>query len=258
LRQRAAEIRHCSQSLISQILSGRRRLTRNNLCDLAQFFNLTPKEFEVIDKFLQGPRKEVAATPIQKKTTVNPRSGKLSTNNSIVEKWYLPYVKDLVHLHDFRFDQNYIYRKLDGMLTYNQIEFAMGFLLEHGFWRRTVSGRVVANEKVVATTHDIPDRKIAKFHAKSLELAAAKIEQTTVGQQRKSSCHLMQLNQDDQVKLFQIFDRFHADLQTFLVQQRSSASSKVENEHSELFQFTMHITPITTHLKSHQGLKNET
>ncbi|RYZ83027.1 MAG: hypothetical protein EOP06_20685, partial [Proteobacteria bacterium] len=95
LRQRTAKVPLCSQSLVSQILNGKRQLSRNNLQALAAVFKLSDSEFKFIDELISSPADS-------NKSDAAEKSARLRTpKNHLLTDWINPFVKDLIHLKGF-------------------------------------------------------------------------------------------------------------------------------------------------------------
>ncbi len=167
LRQRTRLVKGCSAALVSQIMRGRRRLTRDQLPKLARVFRLTRVEQDYLDQMLQSGLVDSDGLSARSAITRPPRQAQ----NHLLQNWLHPYVKDLVHLRSFVQDAHSLHRLLFHLASPRQIQRSMLFLLREGFWRKTSDQKVVANESVVVSTDGVPNEKIRAFHKRALKIA---------------------------------------------------------------------------------------
>jgi len=232
MRERTRDLPGCSQALMSQILAGRRKLTRVNLPLISQVCGLTPLETQYIDSQLL-----VAITPSEQKPTA---AGKRTTapKNHLLSKWYFAYVKDLAGLKGFKDDVVVLHHMLTGMLNSDKIQKAREFLIREGFWRKTIQGKLKLDEPLVVTTHDISNQQIKSFHKMALKIAVDGIDKFPIGTRRKASSTLITVNQKSAQKLRNLIDQFHLSIQDFIKETSDDGPS------DELVQVIIHLTPV--------------
>ncbi|MCX6119582.1 MAG: TIGR02147 family protein [Proteobacteria bacterium] len=235
LRSRSEDIKTCSQSLVSQILNGKRQINRKNLFELATFFELTKQEYRTLEDLLTKVKPEVS-TPIQQKQDDSLKP--VAPKNHLLTYWLNVYLRDLVKLKAFRIDAFHISRMIRGLESPERIKKSCDFLLREGFWRRDQAEKIRAEDPMVVTTIDIPSAKVRKVHKKALAIAFKGIEQFETGTQRKASTTLLVVNETSKHELFSIFDEFHLRLQKFISDHANDGPGE------ELIQVTCHITPI--------------
>lgn len=230
LRQRTAQTKTISQGMVSQILSGRRRLNRDNLPSIAAIFKLTTVEHDYLDLQLKDAR-----TPLHAEKSVGPTSFGRKAQNHLLTDWINPYIKDLVHLKGFSSEPSHIQGMLSGLASPSRIKKSTEFLIREGFWRREMSGKIVPNEDLVVTSNEIPNANIRTFHKKALELAKRGVSTLPVTE-RKASTILVSVNEDKIQELRDMIDSFHAQVLQFV--------EKNSNGQDKLVQVSMHLTPI--------------
>jgi hypothetical protein len=228
LRQRTSKVPSCSQALVSQILKGHRQLNRGNLPSVALVFKLTASEYQFLDGKLSS-RVHQIESPSPKVRKERP------TKNHLLSDWLHPYVKDLVNLQGFELEAETLFSMLKGLAPAQRIKKSVEFLLREGFWRRTPTGQVLAEEDAVVTTNEIPNEKIRMFHKKALEVAMRGIS-VLPAEKRKASTVLISVNQKDLEELRSLVDSFQNQLLHFI------------EEHPEgeeaLVQVAIHLTPV--------------
>lgn len=231
LRERSKLVKGCSQALVSQILAGRRKITRDQIPALGRLFDLTTNEISYVDEYLLALR-----TPDQEPSSK--RSGvRTEPKNHLLAQWWHPYVKDLIFLKGFKPELAVIQKMQTGLLTLSQIEKSRDFLLREGFWRKSTSGKVVVDEELTVTTNDIPNDKLKTFHKKSLQVAIDGIDKFPVGTRRKSSATLIAVTEDSATELRHLIQNFHESLQRFIVEHPDNGKA------DELVQVIIHLTP---------------
>lgn len=128
IRQACKKVQGCSPSLVTQILAGNRRFTRNHLTAFQIVFELTKFELDYIDKILSF---DVASEIVLPQTEIR------ETKNHILSDWANLYVKDTIHLKGFIPDPQIIFKLLGGIIEIERISKSMKFLLKEGFWKKT-------------------------------------------------------------------------------------------------------------------------
>lgn len=235
LREQSKTVQGCSQALVSQVLQGKRKVTRSNLSSLSRVFELTVHELRYIDeKLLLLSQAPTADTSRPVKSTKPVRAPK----NHILALWHHVYIKDLIHLKGFLPQTPVIQRMLAGIVTPAQIQKSCEFLLREGFWRTTATKKLVVDDSLLVTTNDIPNERIRNLHKKALSIAMDGLEKFPIGTRRKSSTTLIAINQKSGAELRALMDSYHCGLQKFIEDHANDGPA------DELVQVTMHLTPI--------------
>lgn len=231
LRQRTAKSGLCSQALVSHVLHGRRKLTRDNLSEISEVFKLTQLENDYLDKKISARFYKIESSENRSNISSKPRQHK----NHLLSDWVNPYIKDLVSLKGFRLDSETIFSMLHGFIPLKKIKKSVDFLLKEGFWKKTLSGDVVLDEAAVTTTNGIANEKIKTFHVKALETALMGLKALPVNK-RKASTVLISVDEDKLDELRGLIDSFQKQLLEFI--------EKNPNGRDSLVQITTHLTPI--------------
>ena len=227
IRHRLDGVNGCSPALVSRVLSGKRRLTRDQLPVFAEVFDLTAAEVDVVDDWLKGKAKQALGGS---KPSHIPK-------NHILSSWLHMYVKDLVHLKEFKLDARTLHKMLMNIASVEQVERSIGFLLKEGFWRKAPGGQVVAEEPLLVTTVNIPDDRIKKLHKQALKIAIRGMDLFPVTR-RRSSTTVIALNAKQLQELHQMMDSFHKKLQAF------TEHCAQDTDANELVQVAIHLTPV--------------
>ncbi|MGZ3744461.1 MAG: DUF4423 domain-containing protein [Pseudobdellovibrionaceae bacterium] len=230
LRQRTAKVGLCSQALVSQVLKGKRQLNRDNLSGISAVFKLTQLEQAYLDKKLSAHihKLDFSEDESEERKVHTPK-------NHLLSDWLNPYVKDLVNLDGFRLDPETLFFMLQGIAPAQRIKKSVEFLLREGFWKKTLSGKVVQEEVAVTTTNGIANEKIKSFHRKALELALHGLKAFPVNK-RKASTVLIAVDEEHMDELKGLMDSFQQQLLEFI--------ERHPNGRDALVQITTHLTPI--------------
>lgn len=235
VRQRLNGVVGCSPALVTQVLKGRRRLTRDQLPTFAKVFSLTVAESGFIDELLKH-QVEAAFNSAEDVIPVRKKSSRVPKNH-ILTSWLNLYVKDLVHLKGFKPDAKVLFKMLMNLASPGQIEKSIQFLLREGFWRKTAGHQIIAEEPLLVSTFDLPDERIKKFHKQALKIAQRGIDLFPLGR-RTGSATLIAVNQKQAKELKEIMDSFHQRLQVFVENCADGSDA------DELIQVLIHTTPV--------------
>lgn len=232
VRQRLSGVDGCSPALVTQVLKGRRRLTRDQLPVFSKLFKLNQLEFDYLDQSLKaGKTVSYSKMPEIEDKPARKREAK----NHILSSWFNLYVKDLVHLRGFAPDEKTLHRMLYGVLTPSQISRSIEFLLKEGFWRKDLKGRVHPEDEALLTTNEIPNEKIRAFHKQALKIALRGMDAFPV-ERRKASTILVSVDKDKVAELRDLVDQFQTRLLKFIDDNPGGKD--------ELFQVAVHLTPV--------------
>lgn len=230
LRQRTQRAGALSQAMVSQILNGKRQLSRDHIPALVTIFKLTKIEQDFIDKQITRSLVTTAFDDAEKRPTVE-----RTPKNHLLTNWLHPYVKDLVNLRGFDIEPTHLHRMLNGIASPEKIKRSTDFLLREGFWRRAQDGKIVPDEAAVATTNEIPNESIRTFHKKALDIAQRGIT-TLPSHRRKSSTVLLSVDKAKLDELRGLIDSFQQQLLDFL--------EKYPTGKDNLVQVSIHMTPV--------------
>lgn len=231
IRQRTQQLQSCSPALVTHVLKGHRRLTRDQLPAFAKLFKLTQLEFEYLDKNLRTDlwvSKETKASEIIPKANREPK-------NHILSSWLHSYVKDLVNLKGFSLEPQTLHNMLFGLAKPQQIQKSIDFLTREGFWRMTPDKKILPEDDAVISTTGIANEKIREFHKQALKIALRGIEAFPV-ERRKASTILVSVDKDKAPELRTLLNSFENQLLEFI--------EKNPTGKDELVQIAIHMTPV--------------
>jgi len=231
IRKETRGLHRCSATLVSHVIRGKRKLTLDRADDFSQLLRLSPREKSYFRQLIaveeeKGPAPEAPAK----------RSAKRSeAQNHLLSSWLHVYVKDACRLKHFRPDASSIYRMLGGIATKRQIERSLAFLLREGYLRRTLDGRLVEREVVMATTDEQYDRRKQVFHRRALEIAKRGIA-TYPWDRRRESAVVLALNRTSVEELKELLKDFYERLLVF--------AEEHDGDDEALYQVLINLSPI--------------
>lgn len=227
-----------SHTQVSRLSSGKRRLTRDLVEPLARLLQLNADERVFLDRWVKHDR--AGAKPSDKKISgkkvVPVIARKRTVQNHLLHDWLNVYVRDAVKLKKFKPDVQWIYHLLGGIASPERIKKSLAFLQREGFLRRTIDGRLVQNDVLVASSDGLPNAKIRAFHKQALHIARRNIDLLPVGR-RLESALIMHLNPDSALEVRELLREFYERLVQF--------AEERPDENQGLYQILLNYTPIS-------------
>jgi uncharacterized protein (TIGR02147 family) len=270
IRGATKKLPRCSPSLVTLVIHGRRKLTPERAKDFSQLLGLDAQERRIFqlkaqeeyglnstpspDFFNESGWYAPSHHGSPKNAGKNPApAANRHKDNCFLAHWLHPYIKDMARLKGFSYCVSTLFQMLEGLATKKQIEHSLKFLFSHGYFRRTLEGRIVENVDVTESSDDIPAEKIRKFHKKALEIAAQKVEKVPCSN-REAQTILLALNHESFLLLKQKIKDWSEEVTAF------AEANQTNNE--LLYQVVLNLSPIagsTENLNSHSTRrKNET
>ena len=230
IRAATQRVKGCSPSLITQVLSGKRSLTRKQLPVFVKIFQLNNLEEEYIDGLLKAEAFDAEENEVkrQKYESKGPQ-------NHILKDWVNIYVKDSCHLKSFKPEPRIVYSLIGGIVGLNRIERSINYHFEQGFRRKTRDKKIVIETPALTTTKDVSDKKIRQLHKQALKKKKKGIDKFSV-EQRFASTVLVTVNTESQDKLRILVNRFQRELLQFIEEN--------PNGDEALYQVNINMTPI--------------
>ena len=149
--------------------------------------------------------------------------------------WLNVYVKNSCGLRGFRPNAAVIHQILGGIATRRQIQRSLRFLLREGYLRRTLDGRTVENDLVIATTDEQFDRRKQLFHRKALEIARRGIS-LYPWERRRESAVILTLNESSIEELKDLLKEFYEKLLLF--------AEEHPDENESMYQVIVNLSPL--------------
>jgi uncharacterized protein (TIGR02147 family) len=230
------EFAGCSPALVTQVLRGKRQLTRERVISFSKLLKLTRHEAGFLDSWVESERTPTRAVQVgvamplgmTKKVRGQPQ-------NHLLRDWVNLYVKDASGLKGFKVDPEVVFRLLGGIVPKRRIERSLKFLLREGFLRSTLNGDVVENVALTTTTDNVPSSKIRRFHKEALKLAMRAIDLYPV-EKRRANAVVMVLDDESLEELDSLLKEFYEKFMTF--------AERHAGESGGLYQVLLNFAPI--------------
>lgn len=93
-------------------------------------------------------------------------------------KWYIPVIREMVLMDDFRDDPSWIAARLQPQVTPHEAEAALKLLFDLGFVEKDASGKIVQTHRHIASGDEVRSLAVTNFQREMIERAAKSIEVT--------------------------------------------------------------------------------
>jgi len=170
-----------SESYLSMILSGQRRLSAEQLNKLVPALKLERSEASYLEWLstivdADSPEQQLDALKkiqrFRRYRNLNPLE--IETYRYL-QHWYHIAIRELAQLPGFQLDPKWIQGSLRYKVPVPEIKEAVEFLIDHGFLKVDGQGRFVKPEKLIECKTGVLKPALTKFHTEMLTLAATSI-----------------------------------------------------------------------------------
>ncbi len=182
-----------SSNYVMLVMQGKRNLSGDGILKIAKALKLKKAEaefFENLVRFNQAAgdversfyysriaanRKYAAARPIEK--------GQFE----YYSKWYVPAIREMVLLRDFKEDPAWIAARVTPRITARDAEAALRLLLDLGLIARDESGRLTQQDRHIASGDEVSSLAMTNFQRDMIERAVSSIDATPVDEREIGS-----------------------------------------------------------------------
>lgn len=170
-----------SESYLSMVISGQRRLSPDQLKKLAPALKLERSEASYLEWLItvveaESPDEQLEALKkiqrFRKYQNLNPLE---IETYKYLEHWYHIAIRELAQLPGFKDDPRWIQDNLRYKVGLPEIKQALEFLTDHGFLERDAAGRLRKPDKLIECKTGVLKPALTKFHTEMLGLAAQSI-----------------------------------------------------------------------------------
>lgn len=170
-----------SESYLSMILSGQRRLSAEQLQKLVPALRLERSEASYLEWLItivdaDTPDEQLDALKkiqrFRRYQNLNPLE--IETYRYL-QHWYHIAIRELAQLPGFQLDAKWIQNALRYKVSLPEIKGAIEFLIDHGFLKVDGQGRFIKPEKLIECKTGVLKPALTKFHTEMLNLAATSI-----------------------------------------------------------------------------------
>ncbi len=132
-------------------------------------------------------------------------------------KWYIPAIREMVLLSDFKEDYSWIASKLNPPITPREAEYAINILLELELLARDETGRLVQKDKHIMSGDEINSLAMTNFQKEMIKLAANSIDGTDA-EKREIGSITFAVSKEKFLEAKNMIREFRSKLATFLAE----------------------------------------
>jgi uncharacterized protein (TIGR02147 family) len=165
-----------SPNFIQLVIKGERNLTHDSAKKIGKGLKLSNGEQIIFDSLVKEAHaknnkeaQEARASRLRGLRRIFTKKIK-SDKIKILNKWYYMAVREVVSLHDFVLDAEFVSECLLGLITTDQARESLDLLISEGYIKQDESGRWVQSDIVLdAESDNIKTELIRKFHEDTLK-----------------------------------------------------------------------------------------
>lgn len=171
-----------SSGAISLITSGRRRLSMEAARRIAKALGLDTAERQHLEYMVAFERAEdfEARDALLRKMQAAQRFAQVWSDTldayAFYRDWYLPVVREIVSLDDFREDPAWIAERICGDVTPEQAAEALEQLLNMGYLKRNAQGRLTPTQPIISTPSELRSDVLKQHQRHMMQLASLALE----------------------------------------------------------------------------------
>lgn len=220
-------LRKISPTLVSLILSGKRKMTLDRLDEFAKLLKLNTSEKIFLRNWIEEKNPQAAAEKLAR-----PNKNRKEASPHLLQDWLNVYVKDAFEIEAIQSNPEIVYRKLGGIAGKSRIDKSMQFLLTEGYLRKTLDGKILPDVPQSVVESPLPHIKIRQFHKAALTIARDAIDSHPANE-RYANTLVLSMDQEKYQELIQIIQEFSEKLKDFAVQTHGP----------DLFQVIVNVSP---------------
>lgn len=229
------ELRKVSPTLISLILSRKRKITFDRCEEIAKLLRLSSAEKFIFKSWIE--RNQKSSTAIEK-PSLNKNRKEISTH--ILTDWLNVYVKDCFQIKSVQKNPKLIFDYLAPLASPKRIQKSMDFLLREGHLRKNLEGEVVVETNLTTMDPKVPNQKVRQFHKSALGVAQNALELFPTDE-RFANTFLLALDEARYAELKGLIEDFSEKVKSFAAENDSPGE--------RLYQIIVNLSPTGGKLK---------
>ena len=172
-----------SESYISMVISGTRRLSEEQLKKLVPALQLERSEASYLSWLIEVVDAESPEAQLEALKKIQRFRGYQNLNPleietyKYLEHWYHIAIRELAQVTGFNPDPKWVQAALRYKVGLPEIKEALNFLVEHKFLQRDANGKLSKPDKLVQCKTGVLKAALTKFHTEMLGLAAQSISE---------------------------------------------------------------------------------
>lgn len=174
-----------SESYLSMVLNGSRRLSAEQLAKLVPSLKLERSEASYLEWLIDVVESDSFETQLEALKKIQ-RFRRYRNLNPLeietyryLQHWYHIAIRELAQIPGFQLEPKWIQQALRYKVSLPEIKSAIEFLIDHGFLSVDDQGRFIKPDKLIQCKTGVLKPALTKFHTEMLNLAATSISETS-------------------------------------------------------------------------------
>ncbi|MGZ3748107.1 MAG: TIGR02147 family protein [Pseudobdellovibrionaceae bacterium] len=227
-------LRKISPTLISLILSRKRKITMDRMEEFSKLLRLNVQEKIYFKNWIEQEGKRDKNTLSTSNHNRQNQHQRKEVGTSLLSDWINVYVKDCFQLPKVQERPELVHRYLASYADQKRVEKSLQFLLKEGHLRRTLEGKIVVESNLAVADPQVPNKKIRQFHKGALGIAKTALE-LFPPEERLANTLVIPLNEKSYGELLELIYEFSEKLQTFAAQNQEKGD--------RLYQLILNLSP---------------
>lgn len=191
--RQVAKTSSVSESYLSMVLSGSRRLSEEQLTKMAPALKLERSEASYLEWLITITEAESmdvqldALKKIQRFRRYRNLNPLEIETYKYLQHWYHIAIRELAQLPGFQLEAKWIQSSLRYKVSLPEVKNAIGFLIDHGFLKVDEKGKFIKPEKLIECKTGVLKPALTKFHTEMLHLAATSISEIPTAERNISA-----------------------------------------------------------------------
>jgi len=175
---------YSSSNFLMLVMQGKRNLSGAGIQKVARALKLKKKETEFFENLVRFNQSKTDAER-------NLHYERIASNRKYAEarrlekgqfeyysSWYIPVIREMVLMDDFREDPTWIAAQLSPKITSREAKAALALLLDIGLLSRDEDGKLVQSERHISSGDDVVSLALTNFQREMIDRAAESIDAT--------------------------------------------------------------------------------
>jgi len=224
------------------VINGQRNIALSSLGRYFEVLKLKPTEckyFEILVKFNQAKDMPTKTQHFRELSVYWLKKGTLLESNQLeyLNNWYYTAIREMVNLHNFKEDGNWIAKKLRNLISAPQARHAIQVLLDMKLLQRDAQGKLVQTTQYVTTGNETNSVSAFLYHDQMIRLAMESLNEGE-SHSRNLTALTFTIRKVD-------YDRLVGEIDEFRKKMISALQNRDDlTKDEELYQLNIHLFPI--------------
>lgn len=232
-----------SSGALKLVMDGKRNLAQEGIFKVAKGLRLNGTELKFFNQLVlmnQAGSHEEKDYHFRQISAYRPfRKAKELTalQYDCLSRWYYAAILELVRLHDFQENPEWIARRLGGDVTLSEVRRALTDLEQLKFLTRDEGRKIRRTEQTLVTPDEVRSLSVVNFHRQMCDLAKKAVTEVP-SDQREFSSITIALSEDGLSKIKKRFQEFKRELDSYLEENQTAKN--------QVIQINLQVFPLTT------------